>query len=243
MANRILVVDDAELNRDLLRTILEDTYEIEEAQDGKEAIKILEDHWREIKTVLLDIHMPEINGFDVLEYMGKKAWIGKIPVLIITGERTVENEIRCFELGASDFILKPFDRVIIKKRVKNVVELFDYRHELEKKVEKQTQTLKQQYQMLQMQATKLRESNDKIVEILGTVVEHRNLESGEHIQRVKFFTEILAMQMMKKYPEYGLTESKVREIVAASALHDVGKIAIPDKILLKPGKLTTEEFE
>ncbi len=243
MQHRILIVDDAELNRDLLRTILEETYDIEEAENGKQALKVLADHWNKIDAILLDIHMPEMNGFEVLVHMKEHNWISKIPVLIISGEHAIEIENQCFEQGVSDFIHKPFDASLVKNRVKNVVELFGYKNELEEKVERQTTTLKSQYQMLQSQAAKLRESNDKIVEILGTVVEYRNLESGEHIKRVKYFTEILALQLMKKYPEYGLTDKKIREIVAASALHDVGKITIPDRILLKPGKLTQEEYE
>ncbi len=243
MQHRILIVDDVELNRDLLRTILEEAYDIEEAENGKQALELLEDHWNKIDALLLDIYMPEMNGIEVLAQMREHNWINKIPVLIISGEHAVEIESQCFEQGVSDFIHKPFDTSLVRNRVKNVVELFGYKNELEEKVERQTATLKSQYQMLHTQAAKLRESNDKIIEILGTVVEYRNLESGEHIKRVKYFTEILADQLMKQYPEYGLDESKVREIAAASALHDVGKITIPDRILLKPGKLTQEEFE
>ncbi len=243
MQNRILIVDDAELNRDLLRTILEDTYEIVEAENGRQAVEILMRSWNKIDALLLDLHMPEMNGFEVMVHMRQNNWLKKIPVLVITGENAIEVENRCFELGVSDFIPKPFDASIIRYRIKNIVELFTYRNSLETQVEKQTATLKSQYQILNMQAAKLQEGNDKIVEILGTVVEFRNMESGEHVQRVKGFTGILARQMMKQYPEYGLTEKKIHEIMVASSLHDIGKITIPDKILMKPGKLTQEEFE
>ncbi len=242
MKNRILIVDDVEINRDLLKSILEETYDIEEAENGKQAVKLLADHWNAFDALLLDLQMPEMTGFEVVEYMRQNNWLKKIPVLIISGEHSVEVENRCFEMGVSDFVHKPFDASLVKSRVKNIVELFAYRNKLEEQVEQQTATMKAQYQMLSAQATKLREGNDKIIEILGTVVEFRNLESGEHIQRVKGFTEILANQLMKQYPEYGLTDKKIHEIVVASALHDVGKITIPDKILLKPGKLTPEEF-
>ncbi len=243
MQNRILIVDDAELNRELLKSILEDTYEIEEAANGRQAVEFMMRNWNKIDAMLLDIHMPEMNGFDVMEHMRQNNWLKKIPVLIISGEHSVEIENKCFELGVSDFIHKPFDASLVKFRVKNIVELFQYRNELEAQVEQQTATLKNQYQMLNAQAAKLRESNDKIIEILGTVVEFRNLESGTHIKRVKGFTKILAEQVMKQYPEYGLTETRIYEIMVASALHDVGKITIPDKILLKPGKFTPEEYE
>ncbi len=241
--NKILIVDDVELNRELLKSILEDTYEIEEAEDGAKAVAMLADHWNRIDAMLLDIHMPEMNGFEVMKSMHLNGWLNKIPVLIISGEHSVEIENKCFEMGVSDFIHKPFDASLVKFRIKNIVELFEYRNELEAKVEKQTATLKTQYQMLNIQAAKLREGNDKIIEILGTVVEFRNLESGEHIKRVKGFTRILAEQLMKQYPEYGLTEKKIHEIMIASSLHDVGKVTIPDRILLKPGRLTNEEFD
>ncbi len=243
MKNKILIIDDAEFNRDLLRVLMEDDYEIEEAEDGQKAVDILKEKWHHIDAVLLDLQMPVMDGYEVIEIMKQNNWISKIPILIITSERSVEIENKCFELGVSDFVQKPFDAGLIKNRVKNMVELFSYKNDLEKKVEKQTATLKSQYQILQMQAAKLRETNDRITEILGTVVEYRNLESGEHIKRVKSFTKILANQIMISYPEYGLTESMVQTIEAASALHDVGKIAIPDKILLKPGRLTKEEFD
>ncbi len=243
MRNRILIIDDAEFNRDLLRALMEDDYDVEEAEDGKRAVDLLQKKWQQIDAVLLDLQMPVMDGYAVIDYMKQNNWIQKIPILVITSERSVEIENKCFELGVSDFVQKPFDATLIKNRVKNIVELFSYKNQLEKKVEEQTTTLKSQNQMLKMQTKKLHETNGRIVEILGTVVEYRNLESGEHIKRVKGFTRILAEQLMKSYPQYGLTDTAIQTIEAASALHDVGKIAIPDKILLKPGRLSDEEFE
>ncbi len=243
MKNRLLIIDDSDFNRDLLKVLLEDDYDIEEAENGKAGVDILNAKWNQIDAVLLDLHMPVMDGYGVIDCMKQNNWAAKIPILIITGERSSEIENRCFELGVSDFILKPFDAGMVKNRVRNMVELFSYKNDLEEKVEQQTAELKNQNQILKMQAKKLHDTNDKIVEILGTVVEYRNLESGEHIKRVKGFTKILAEQLMKSYPEYELDEKTVQTIVAASALHDVGKISIPDKILLKPGRLTEEEFE
>jgi putative two-component system response regulator len=241
--NKILIVDDAELNREMLSVILDDQYSILEADNGKAALDILTEQQDVIAAVLLDLNMPEMDGFEVLRHMKEKGWIDKIPVLIISGETSIETEKRCFECGVSDFIRKPFDNTLVKNRVNNIVSLFMYQNELEKKVEKQTELVKKQYLLLKMQAAKLQKSNDSIIEILGTVVEYRNLESGEHIKRVKGFTKILATELMKEYPEYGLTDKKIEMIVATSSLHDVGKISIPDSILLKPGKLTKDEFE
>jgi putative two-component system response regulator len=184
-----------------------------------------------------------MDGFAVLEVMREKNWMEKFPVLIISGEGSIKIEKKCFEYGISDFVRKPFDNQLVKRRVRNVVNLYLYKNHLEEKVEKQTETLRRQYKLLKMQADQLQQSNKKIIDILGTVVECRNLESGEHIQRVKGFTRILATQLAKDYPEYGLSEKDVEMIAEASPLHDIGKIAIPDNILLKPGKLTQEEFE
>lgn len=243
MRNKVLIVDDVELNREILAVILEDEYSILEAENGKTAIKMLENYHDEIAVCLLDLIMPELDGYAVLEVMKEKGWMEKIPVLIISGETSVQTEKQCFEYGVSDFIRKPFDNTLVKKRVSNITSLFQYQNELEEKVEKQTETLRRQYKLLQIQAEKLHKSNESVIDILGTVVEYRNLESGEHIKRVKGFTEILARELMKEYPEYGLTEKKIEMIVIASSLHDLGKIAIPDNILLKPAKLTEEEFE
>lgn len=243
MRNKVLIVDDMELNREMLSAILEEEYPIIEAENGRKAVEILKEHQDEIAVVLLDLIMPDMDGYAVLEVMKKQNWMEKIAVLIISAESKVEAETRCFKLGVSDFIRKPFDNATVRNRVKNMVDLFAYKNELEAKVQKQTETLKKQYKLLLMQADKLKESNTRIIDILGTVVEYRNLESGEHIKRVKGFTKILAEQAMKDYPEYGLTPEKINIIVSASSLHDVGKIAIPDSILLKPARFTADEYE
>lgn len=133
--------------------------------------------------------------------------------------------------------------MIVQKRVKNAAGLYKYKMQLEERVEEQTSVLRKAYQALKIQAEKLRENNQQIIDMLGTVVEYRNLESGEHIKRVKGYTGILAECAMKEYPEYGLTEEKIHTIVAASSLHDIGKITISDSILLKPGRLTEDEYE
>ncbi len=243
MRNKVLVVDDVELNRDLLEEILEDDYAVIQAEDGREALELLGSQTQEISVVLLDLMMPDLDGFAVLEKMRERELMGQIPVLVISSEKSAVAEEKCFDYGVSDFIRKPFEASVIKRRVKNIVDLFQYKEHLEEKVATQTQTLRSQYQLLKVQAEKLQKSNTEIIDILGNVVEGRNMESGEHIKRVKGFTRILADQVMWEYPEYELTREKVEVIEAASALHDIGKIAIPDKILLKPGKLTAEEFE
>lgn len=243
MRNKILIVDDSELNRETLAEILEDDFSVMEAENGIEALALLDKHQKELGAVLLDLVMPDMDGFAVLEAMKEKGYMGKIPVLIISGEKSLKTEKKCFKAGVSDFIRKPFDNKLVSNRVKNIYNLFEYQNTLEEKVTKQTEALQKQYKLLQIQADRLNKVNDNILNILGTIVEYRNLENADHIRRVKEFTRILALEFMKIHPEYKLTEKKIEMIVAASALHDIGKIAIPDSILLKPAKLTAEEYE
>ena len=226
---KILIADDVEMNRDLLTEILEDVYQIETVDDGEKVISFLSERIDEFAVLLLDLVMPNMDGIEVLKVMNERGWIDKLPVLIISGEQSVQSEKDCFNWGVSDFIRKPFDDTLVKRRVGNVAELSLYRRSLEQKVEEQTQ--------------RLNKVNENIVDILGSVVESRSLESGQHIQRVKGYTKILALEMMDAYKEYELTKEKIEVIVLASALHDIGKIAIPDNILLKPGRFTPEEFE
>ena len=243
MGNKVLVVDDMDMNRELLQEMLETDYTVIPAENGKKALEALERESDQIDAVLLDLVMPEMDGFAVLDVMKEKAWISEIPVMVISGETSPEVEQKCLDMGVADFVRKPFNECVVKRRVKNTVELFSYQHELKEQVEKQTAMLKKQNRILQLQAEKLRENNIKIIDILGNVVESRNLESGEHIKRVKGFARILGLQLMEDYPEFGLTEEMVNMIAEASALHDVGNIAIPDNVLLKPGRLTDKEFE
>lgn len=239
--SEILVVDDMELNRELLKNILQGEYIIHTAEDGYEAINILENN-DNISVMLLDLMMPKMDGYAVLDYMNTNK-LRDIPVIIISSDSGSQTEKKCFEYGVVDFISKPFNGAIVLKRIENVVKLFAYQNHLEQQVEKQTKLLKNQNDMLKRQAEKLSETNSRIIDILGTVVESRNLESGEHVKRVKIFTKILGMFIYENYPEYGLTLERVEMISQAAALHDIGKIAIPDSVLLKPGRLTDEEFE
>lgn len=242
MSDKVLIVDDVELNREVLKTILEDFTEIAEACDGQQAIDYIEENGENISAILLDIVMPNVDGFGVIDYMRNSGYIDNIPVLIISAENSTQTERQCLQLGVSDFIRKPFDRVVVRNRVRNIIDLFIYKRNLEHKIASQNEKLKKQNRLLTVQAEQLLENNDRIIDILGTVVEYRNLESGQHIKRVKGFTEILANDMMEHFPEYKLDAKSISVIVAASALHDIGKICISDAVLLKPGRLTEDEF-
>ena len=242
MKDKILIVDDSDFNREMLNEILSEEYDILEADNGRAALEMIRTEQTNIAAILLDIVMPVMDGFAFIRELDD-AIVDKVPILVISGEVSVQNQQKCFEYGVTDFIGRPFNAAIVKRRVQNAVKHYAYKNRLEEKVEEQTAVLRQAYQTVKKQAERLEKQNQDIVDILGTVVEYRNLESGEHIQRVKGYTRILAEKFKEQYPEYGLTQEDIDTIVAASALHDLGKIAIPDSILLKPGRLTKEEFE
>lgn len=232
----ILVVDDVEINRDILEVTLQDDYHIIKRDNGKQAIEVIEESPESIDAILLDFVMPVMNGYEVLEYLKQKEYLYKIPVLMISAEANTDNETKCLALGASDFIHKPFVKDVILSRIKNNIALYKYKNNLEELVSQQTEELSNKNKELE-------EINEKIIDILATLTEYRDLESGKHIQRVKTFTKVIAKYIKDHYPEVGLDDQQVEVIEAASALHDIGKIAISDTILLKPGRLTAEEYE
>lgn len=171
---RILVVDDAELNREILRDMLEEDYQVELAQDGYQAMEKLQENRGSLAALLLDLHMPGMDGFAVIDGMRKRGWMDHIPVLIISSEFSTEVENRCFELGVSDFIHRPFERSVVKNRVKNAAELFVYKNQLEQKVEEQAETLERQSRIIQIQAEKLREAksfNKLMMEYQAAIME------------------------------------------------------------------------
>ena len=233
--NTILIADDAELNREMIKFIFDEQYSIIEAQDGEQAINIIMENSDKICLIFLDLLMPKKSGLDVLRFMNDADYIDFIPVIMITGEATDETDEKAYEYGASDIIYKPFAPNVVMRRAKNIMELFEHRIYLERKLEKRTRQLRESRE-------KLERSNEFLINALSSVVEFRSLESGEHIQRVKYFTKLFLKYIMKIYPEFHNTKEQAALIVNASALHDIGKIAIPDSILLKPGRLNEEEF-
>ena len=221
MKYQILIVDDAELNREMLKEMLLDEYDVLEADNGKMALEIIDKEWEHIHAILLDLVMPVMDGFEVLAGLQERKVVGKIPVLVISGDNTSRNEKKCFDYGVYDFIGRPFNSVLVKLRVKNMVNQYVYKNRLEEKVQEQTAVLRKAYETVKMQAEELEKRNQDIIEVLGAIVEYRDVESGEHIQRVKGYTKILAEAFRVQYPEYGLTENTIDTIVAASALHDL----------------------
>ncbi len=232
----ILIVDDAIVNRAMLKHIFNEQYIILEAGDGEEAIPLIEEHKDKIAVIFLDLLMPKKSGLDVLEYMDAKGLTDELPVIMITGESTAESDEKVYDYGAMDIIYKPFAPRVVMRRTMNIIDLFESRRDIEAKLEQRTKDLVESQK-------KLSKNNDFLIDALSSVVEFRSLESGEHIKRVKYFTKIMLKHLIECFPEYKYLEPEVDAIVNASALHDIGKIAIPDKILLKPGKLDHDEFE
>jgi putative two-component system response regulator len=232
----ILIADDAELNREMIKFIFEEQYAIVEAVDGQDAIDKIKENSEKLCIIFLDLMMPKKSGLDVLQYMKRNGYINEIPVIMITGESTDESDEKAYEFGASDIIYKPFAPNVVMRRAKNLMELYEHRISIEVELENRTKEL------LESQR-KLEQNNEFLINALSSVVEFRSLESGEHINRVRYFTKLFLKYIMQFYPKYGITEKQAQLIVSASALHDIGKIAIPDSILLKPGKLTPAEFE
>lgn len=243
MRNVILIVDDSLFNRQMLCDILKGKYELLEASDGQEALGIIEKQRAQIAAILLDIVMPNMDGLTLLKTLNEKKYLEEFPVLMVTGENSFEILAECFQYGASDYIRKPVQKDFVTERVEKLTELYLKKNEYKEKLDKQTLTLRNQYKMLQAQSEQLKKVNDSVIEMLGTIVEYRNMENRGHTKKISGFTQILANHMMNAYPEYGLTPEKIKVIVATSVLHDIGKILIKESVLLKPGKLTPEEKE
>lgn len=240
---KILIADHEEVNRNQLREILQDTYDVETAGTVEEVTNKLNRIGSEIATVLYRFSMQGLDGYGFLKKLDDHQLLNKLPVLFINERSAANLEHSPTKMGVYDFVHKPFVAEIVRRRVSNLTGLFVYKRGLEQKVESQMVTMNKQFKLLKVQQEELEKSKQNIVDILATVTEGRSLESGDHIGRIKGYTEIITNNMMRDYPELGITEPIAKVIISASALHDIGKIAIPDSILNKPGKLTNDEFD
>lgn len=232
---QILIVDDEEVNRTILSLMFDTEYDIVEAPNGMEAIDAIEQN-DNIALILLDVIMPVMDGFGVLDYMKDKDLLDEIPVILITSMTPQESEEKAYEYGIADVMHKPFESNIIKRRANNIIELYQSKQNLEIRLKEREETIREQEKAI-------RENNEFMIDALGSVVEFRSIETGDHVKRIKYLTRILLKYLAKYFPKYNMTPVKIDQIARASALHDIGKIGIPDSILLKPGKLTPEEFE
>lgn len=226
---KVLIVDDAEMNRAILTAILGNDYEILEAENGRECMQLLQKYRTGISVILLDIVMPVMNGFAVLGEMARQGMIDDIPIIMISSADSDDVIRQAYELGVTDYISRPFDAKVVYRRVVNAIKLYAKQRRLVSMVTKQIVE---------------KEKNDNmLIDILSHIVEFRNTESGLHVLHMKQLTEVLLSELVQKTDMYHLDAAKRDLIVTASALHDIGKIAIPEEILNKPGRLTKEEFE
>ena len=216
------------MNRSILADMLGDEYEILEAENGLEAVSAIQKHRTEIDLVLLDIVMPEMDGFEVLTVMNRNNWIEDIPVIMISAETAPAHIERAYKLGVTDFITRPFNALLVHRRVVNTTLLYAKQKKLVGMVADQIYEKERQ--------------NTLMIDILSHIVEFRNGESGQHVIHIRMLTELFLQRLMLKTDRYPLTPVDINLICIASALHDVGKIAIPGEILNKPGRFTEEEF-
>ena len=226
---QILIVDDSEMNREILTEMLQDDFRILEAENGEEALKMLKQYGTGISLMLLDIVMPVMNGFEVLAAMAREHWMDDIPVIMISSEGSEEYIRRAYEMGIADYIRRPFDAKIVYQRVFNTIKLYAKQRRL--------------ISLVADQIYEKEKNNRMMVGILSQIVEFRNGESGPHVLHIQTLTRLLLERLVQKTGQYRLSWSEQYMISMASALHDIGKIGIDEKILNKPGKLTKEEFD
>ena len=225
---KILIVDDAKFNRDILKEFLGETYDYLEAENGNQAIQMIGENLG-IDLMLLDINMPQMNGFEVLKIMKRSQCIAETPVIMISSEDAVDTMRKAYELGITDYITRPFDSVIVKKRVQNTLGLYMNQKHL--------------INVVFDQVYEKEENNNIMIQIMSNILGSRNSESREHILHIKIATEMMLRQLVKITDAYPLTEADISLITTASSLHDIGKIRIQEEILNKPGRLTDEEFK
>ena len=223
----VLIVDDSELNRKMLGQMLGSRFDIAEAASGEACLQLLEQNATGISIVLLDIHMPGIDGFTVLEEMNQKNLLEQIPVIMISSEDTVDAVRRAFDLGASDYISRPFDAKVVYQRIINTIQLYAKQRRLSA--------------MAADLAFEKERASRMMIGILSQVVEKRNGESRDHVQRVAQLTSMLLAGLAQKTDRYPLTREMRRTIATAAALHDIGKMEICEDLLHKKGPLTEAE--
>ena len=225
----VLIVDDSEMNRVILNEMLKDEYCVLEADNGRAALDMVDRYGDELSLVLLDIIMPGISGFEVLADLSRRSGIDNLPVIMISSEDSDDMVLRAYELGASDYINRPFDSRIVRRRVNNTIRLYAKQRRL-------TSLLSQQYNE--------RVKNSRmLIDIMAGVMELRNGESGRHVTNIEKLTELLLGCLVQRSGTVSLDNEERSTIALASALHDIGKMSIDDAILNKPGRLTSEEFE
>lgn len=235
--NTILIVDDMEINRAILHEAFHRQYDILEAENGKQALALIESNLGVIAAILLDLVMPEMDGFETLQHLYRQGVLGLVPVFMITADCTEENIRHGYDMGVMDIIGKPISPYFVQRRVSSVIELYQAREQL-------SNVVKTQERVLEERAQEIQTLNGSIIETLATAIEFRDCESGEHVNRIHDLTYLMLCGLRDSgMAGCDFTEEQIEQIATASIMHDIGKIAIPDNILNKPGRLTEEEFE
>ena len=232
MQNKIILIDPQEQNYPLLKRILNEDYVLAEITDIRKINDFLTHDSETIAAILADYPTLRSQKFTLAKMIRQNSKCDRMPLLAVCSEIPPGLGDELCKYNIAEFICAPFDPSLVKHRIQNCIRLYQYQN-----------TMQKQHKLLKLQSDRLTKSNETIIDALGDIVEYRNVESGEHIHRVKEYTRILATEAMNCFPEFNLTPEKVSVIVTASPLHDIGKIALPDKILMKPGRLTDQEFE
>lgn len=232
MQNKIILIDPQEQNYPLLKRILNEDYVLAEITDIRKINDFLTHDSETIAAILADYPTLRSQKFTLAKMIRQNSKCDRIPLLAVCSEIPPGLGDELCKYNIAEFICAPFDPSLVKHRIQNCIRLYQYQN-----------TMQKQHKLLKLQSDRLTKSNETIIDALGDIVEYRNVESGEHIHWVKEYTRILATEAMNCFPEFNLTPEKVSVIVTASPLHDIGKIALPDKILMKPGRLTDQEFE
>ena len=225
---KLLIADDSEMNRAILANMLEQDFEIMEVSDGKEALAALQIYRKDLSALLLDIVMPEMDGFQVLEEMKQRQWLEDVPTVMISAETSSSYIDQAFELGAADYINRPFSATVVRRRIINTILLHTRRQEM--------------MDILTSRVYRQEKSSEVMLSILNFAVEYRNGEGGSHMSGVEYLTGLLLRRLLAVTEQYSLAPEDVDLICTASGLHDIGKLLVPEDILQKPGKLTDEEF-
>ena len=243
MKEQILIINDDKVETAALNRVLSEEYSCVLAMNVKDAIRSLEKSEHDFLVIIIRLAMKPMSGLRFVEILSENKKIDTLPI-IVTSETEDDGDLeRCFELGVVDYMSKPFDPQRIRRCISRNIRTFNKFRRLGEQIEEKNSSLKEDYAELEKQNSDLKEAQTTVLEILGTVVEYRNLEDSNHVRRVARFTEILGKQMKQSFSDTGLDDHTIKVYTKASMLHDIGKICIPDSIMLKPGKMTDDEFE
>lgn len=255
MRNKILIAESNEVNREILAEIFEEKYEVIEASSGQMALEAILNSYQDIAVAILDMGLEDKSAVDILNEVNTAAWFDNLPVIVLSEDTSLKVEKSAYKAGAVDFSRKPFDSSLIERKVLKYAELYSVRETLNETKKKLADTEAKAIDNKLLDASNKKAANSRIkedvfysqhskmIELIGSLVELRNVENHKHVQRMKGLVKIMGKTIMEMYPEYNLTDDMVDDIVTACAIHDIGKSAIPDAILLKPGRYTDEEYE